>query len=437
MKKVEYIPGSWPLRDLAVKHSLYEAIIIQFFQYFIKIHQRENRNFINGRTWNWISVKNLSEYLGFLSEKQVRCSFDRLIKKEVLITARYNTNKYDKTMWYAFNKEQEYLGENTFESDSKNGRSKRQKRLNEVPDSAKRIAPEGEPIPLNNQFKNTIRSSTDSDILFVKNLFKEYAENSNPHQGSEIGEILKHIEDPRDEFTKEILGNHFILFKQKDIVSGDFYWATKVNNFQIVCVADCTGHGVPGAFMSMLGISILNEIVRKENTTNASEILNKLREYIISALKQSGETENNISNDSIIQDGMDISLCVINVETNILQFAGANNSLLIARNNNLIEIEEYKGNKMPIAIHSEMNSFSQIETQLYPGDTIYLMSDGFEDQFGGENNKKFKSKQLKDLLVANSTKSMNHQKEILETILINWIGKSEQIDDITIVGIKT
>ncbi len=253
----------------------------------------------------------------------------------------------------------------------------------------------------------------------------------------------------------EVLGEYFIVFKPRDIVSGDFFWATKVKKWLIFCVADCTGHGVPGAFMSMLGISFLNEIVRKEEVTNAAEVLNHLRESVITSLNQKNNISHNNSEINVV-DGMDISLCVLNTETLKLQFAGANNPLYIVKklkaesckvetqsfeNNKLsnlknFELYELKGDKMPIAVYLHMEPFKLQETQLQKGDLIYLFSDGFADQFGGKNNKKFKYNALKELLINNSQLPINKQKEIIETTFNDWKGKNKQIDDVTIMGVK-
>ena len=292
----------------------------------------------------------------------------------------------------------------------------------------------------------------------------ETQRNTVTKQKEHIEEIHKEVTDsinyakriqeavlPVSTAARSILGEHFILFKPKDIVSGDFYWATRVNEWLIVTVADCTGHGVPGAFMSMLGISFLNEIVRKQEVTQANRVLNELRKEVINALQQKGKTGEQ-------KDGMDISMLVVNTETNECQWAGANNPLYIVSSTQsavgsrqsavsigtedcglktedcgLIEI---KGDKMPIAIYERMDEFTNHEIQLQKSDTIYLMSDGYEDQFGGPHNKKFKSKQLKELLLSNCTQPMSEQKEILEKAINEWIGTGEQIDDITILGLK-
>ena len=254
---------------------------------------------------------------------------------------------------------------------------------------------------------------------------------------------------------------YFILFKPKDIVSGDFYWTTRVNEWLIVTVADCTGHGVPGAFMSMLGVSFLNEIVRKKEVTKASDVLDHLRTSIIEALSQAGDASTS-SATSGMKDGMDIVLCAINTTNNTLQFAGANNSLYIVSSSNLEgfseqsakanneqqtfrqaqctatnnKLFELKPDKQPVAIYEHMTPFTNHIIQLNSGDTLYLMSDGYQDQFGGLKGKKFLSKNLKQLLLDNCQLPMPEQKQILEKTLVEWIGEGEQIDDITILGIR-
>ncbi|OFX32750.1 MAG: hypothetical protein A2X08_06805 [Bacteroidetes bacterium GWA2_32_17] len=252
------------------------------------------------------------------------------------------------------------------------------------------------------------------------------------------------------------LDGAFILFKPKDIVSGDFYWTTQITTMGhapllIVAVADCTGHGVPGAFMSMLGISFLNEIVRKQEVTQANHVLNEIRKEVINALQQKG-----VSGEQ--KDGMDISLLVVNTETNECQWAGANNPLYIvsssqsavssmqsAFGNEMHELQtatafcqlyELKGDKMPIAIYERMDDFTNHEFKISKDDCLYLFSDGFADQFGGPKGKKFMYKQFKEILLTNSQKPMQEQKEILEKAINEWIGVGEQIDDITVLGIK-
>jgi len=246
---------------------------------------------------------------------------------------------------------------------------------------------------------------------------------------------------PGKEIRNELLRDHFIFFKPRDIVSGDFYWMTKVNNEIVFAVADCTGHGVPGAFMSMLGISFLNEIVNKEYITHTGVILRRLRKEVINALHQTGQEGQQ-------RDGMDMAICTINFDDLKLQFSGANNPLYIIRQKNEAKIEsdkiienstytlyEIKGDKMPISIYERMDKYTDHEIQLVKGDCLYMFSDGYADQFS-ESGKKFKYKPFKDLLLNNTSKSMEEQKEILKTTLASWQGNFEQIDDVLVLGMR-
>ncbi|KPK86892.1 MAG: hypothetical protein AMS27_04055 [Bacteroides sp. SM23_62_1] len=231
---------------------------------------------------------------------------------------------------------------------------------------------------------------------------------------------------PSYEILKESFSDSFILFKPRDIVSGDFYWVKRKNGEVIVVAADCTGHGVPGSFMSMLGISFLNEIVDKNNITEPGEILNHLRELVITSLKQRHA-------DSETRDGMDIAICKINYEQNKLWFAGANNPLWFIRCG---ELKEQRADRMPIAIYDEMNEFNTHTINLQKGDAIYMFSDGYADQFGGPAGKKFKYKPFQELLVSLQEKNMEEQKVILNGKIEEWRGDFEQIDDIIVVGMK-
>ncbi len=230
-----------------------------------------------------------------------------------------------------------------------------------------------------------------------------------------------------EDIWQKISKEHFILFKPKDIVSGDFYWAYNTpNNRSIFALADCTGHGVPGGFMSMLGNSFLNEIVVENKIFKADEILNKLRAKIIHALEQKGGTQQ--------KDGMDISLCVWNKIDNTLEFAGANNPLWLLRGEELLE---YKADKMPIGTYLEEDKpFSCTSIELQKGDIIFLSTDGYADQFGGPKGKKYKYKPLIDSLIRNSKLPMEDQKVALETAFTNWKHHHEQVDDVSLVGIR-
>jgi serine phosphatase RsbU (regulator of sigma subunit)/phosphotransferase system IIB component len=230
-----------------------------------------------------------------------------------------------------------------------------------------------------------------------------------------------------EDVWNKVSREHFILFKPKDIVSGDFYWAYNTpNNRSVFALADCTGHGVPGGFMSMLGNSFLNEIVVENKIFKASEILNKLRSKIINALEQKGGAQQ--------KDGMDISLCVWNKIDNTLEFAGANNPLWLLRGK---ELMEYKADKMPIGLYLETEvPFSGSTIQLEKGDIIYLSTDGYADQFGGPKGKKLKYKPLIESIIRNSIADMTTQKINLETSFNEWKGNHEQVDDVSLIGVK-
>ena len=245
---------------------------------------------------------------------------------------------------------------------------------------------------------------------------------------------------PDTKLLSQNVDDGFVIFKPKDVVSGDFYWHTKIENKLVIAVSDCTGHGVPGAFMSMLGISFLREIVQKEYITQPALILKKLRKEIIISLKQTGKIGEQ-------KDGMDMSLISIDTDTLELEYAGANNPIYIIKkkktetNDKIIQFEEsnlyeFKADKMPIAIFIRMDKFTNHKIQLEKGDIIYMFSDGFADQFGGEKGKKFKYKSFKNLLLNASAHDMDTQKSLITKGLQDWQGKYSQIDDITLLGLK-
>ena len=232
---------------------------------------------------------------------------------------------------------------------------------------------------------------------------------------------------PTAERAKEILPEHFILWRPRDIVSGDFWWMRKKNNKIVLVAADSTGHGVPGAFMSMLGVSFLNEIVSSMNDIHANEILNQLRTSVKTTLQQTGK-------EGEAKDGMDLALVVLDLDNNIIQYSGAYNPLYIIRNGELLET---KADRNPIGIYiKEKDSFTNHEIPVQKGDTLYIFSDGFVDQFGGERQMKFKSKRYKQLLLDNQHLTMPKQKDLLNTTIDDWRGNIDQIDDIIIIGVR-
>jgi CheY-like chemotaxis protein len=238
---------------------------------------------------------------------------------------------------------------------------------------------------------------------------------------------------PPEETFKEGFKDYFVLYRPKDIVSGDFYWVTRKDEILIIAVADCTGHGVPGAFMSMLGVAYLNEIVNKIainkhiSSLNADDILNQLREMVISSLHQTGNLNEP-------KDGMDIALCIIDFESKKLQYAGANNPLYLVRNG---ELKIYKADNMPVSYHQYRNiSFKKHEIDLLNDDRIYLFSDGYVDQFGGEKGMKFLSSRFRDLIISIHNQPMSDQCRILEKALDDWKGDRPQLDDVLVIGTR-
>ncbi len=270
---------------------------------------------------------------------------------------------------------------------------------------------------------------------------------------------------PSPKLLNNTVSDYFIFYNPRDIVSGDFYWFSLKNDFLLVAAADCTGHGVPGAFMSLLGISFLNEITDKKDYCSPNEILNELRNYILSTLQQ-GNYNTGTPESISVKDGMDIALVSLNLKTGILYFSGANNPIYVTsshtsatlsanetmlheimgdsspdsltkKNLNLIEI---KGDKQPIGLYIKMESFSVKEIQLQKGDCIYLFSDGIADQFGGQitdtGGKKFKTSRLKQLLIDNNQLPLQEQKQKLISEINMWKGSLEQIDDMLMIGLK-
>ena len=237
-----------------------------------------------------------------------------------------------------------------------------------------------------------------------------------------------------DEYISKRLSDYFILFKPRDIVSGDFYWAlsapsTNGTDSFLICAGDCTGHGVPGAFMSLLNISLLNEVTIERKIYEPAKVLDDVREHIIKALNPEGKDEGS-------KDGMDCILASLTLSEGgaILKYAAAYNAPVVIRNNNVIELQ---ADKMPVGIFpGEKKPFTQHTVELQKGDCIYLFTDGYADQFGGEKGKKFKYKQLQQLIMENSQLTMAEQKQILEKAFENWKGNLAQVDDVLVIGIR-
>ncbi len=236
---------------------------------------------------------------------------------------------------------------------------------------------------------------------------------------------------PPEAYITELINEHFIFYKPKEIVSGDFYWIKQINQYIILVCADCTGHGVPGAFMSMLGISYLNEIVQRKEITQANQVLNELRKGIKHSLRQTGKKEES-------REGIDMAICVIDTNTNVMQYSGAFIPVyIISHNNGQAELNEIKADRMPVGVHFSMDqSFTYHEIQLKIGDTFYISTDGFIDQTGGSNNTRFGSNSFKKMLMEIYDKPLYEQKESLQHTLKTWMGENEQRDDILVIGAR-
>ncbi|HEY6159839.1 MAG TPA: PP2C family protein-serine/threonine phosphatase [Bacteroidia bacterium] len=237
--------------------------------------------------------------------------------------------------------------------------------------------------------------------------------------------------------------NFFILYKPKDIVSGDFYYALshqhrgKDNEIFYLCTADCTGHGVPGALMSMLGISSLNESIIEKDISDPGKILDNVRTGLINSLNPEGMEEENqggMSSETEMKDGMDCILCAFDFENNMLRYANANNSFYLIRDG---QVSQSKVDKMPVGKSpKEDQPFTTHSLELKKGDVFYCLTDGYPDQFGGDKGKKFKYKQLEEKLLSICDKPMEEQKRILDDTFESWKGNLEQVDDVLIIGLR-
>lgn len=229
---------------------------------------------------------------------------------------------------------------------------------------------------------------------------------------------------PPEDLFKKSLKNSFVLYKPKDIVAGDFYWMEPTSDKTLFAAADCTGHGVPGAMVSVICNNGLNRAVREYGLNDPGQILDKTREIVIQEFEKSKEE---------VKDGMDIALCSLSGQT--LKYAGAHNPLWIIRKG-AVEVEEIKANKQPIGKFDIPTPFATHTIELSAGDTIYIFSDGYADQFGGEKGKKFKAAALKKLLLSIQNESMERQQELLDQMFENWRGEIEQLDDVCIIGVR-
>ena len=278
-----------------------------------------------------------------------------------------------------------------------------------------------------NRYRKTNRQKA---IIEKQKLFVEHQKHLVEEKNQEITDSItyaKRIQSailPQEKLIKEHLPNSFILYKPKDIVAGDFYWFDVFEDLIFFAAADCTGHGVPGALVSVVCHNALNRSLKEFSLTNPAEILDKTREIVVTEFEKSDED---------VKDGMDISLCVLNKRNLTLNWAGAHNPLWILRNE---EILETKADKQPIGKFAYSQAFTNHEIQLFEKDEIYISTDGFQDQFGGEKGKKFKASQMKDILIVNSEKTMHEKLHLLDETFESWKGELEQIDDVCLIGFK-
>lgn len=275
-------------------------------------------------------------------------------------------------------------------------------------------------------------------ILSFKNTSEEYEEdleeknriisqkNMEVHDSITYAKRLQDAIMPSKEEIYNSVPDSFVLYRPKDIVAGDFYFADQLGDFFFVAAADCTGHGVPGAMVSVVCSNALNRAVNELKLIQPGEILDKVRELVVETFKRSGHD---------VKDGMDISLCVINKKTYEVAWAGANNPLWYI-NENEEELKEVTATKQPVGKTENVKSFTTHVFNLAKGAMLYLFTDGYADQFGGPKGKKFKYKQLAELIMANRNLPMREQCKILENTFINWKGNLDQIDDVCIIGLK-
>ncbi len=223
------------------------------------------------------------------------------------------------------------------------------------------------------------------------------------------------------------LSDHFLLHKPCNMVGGDFYFISSQKDNIYLAVGDCTGHGIPGAFMSVMGLSFLHVVISRFNPDSASQVLNQMREHVMKALSQTGAQAEQ-------KDGIDMAICILNRNSNVMQYAGAVNPIYVVRNRTLME---FQGDKMPVGIDSEQERpFTNHRIDLEQGDMIYLFSDGFADQFGGSEGKKFKYRPFRELLIKISELPADKQKNHLQQTFDAWKGNLKQLDDVLIFGFR-
>jgi serine phosphatase RsbU (regulator of sigma subunit) len=280
---------------------------------------------------------------------------------------------------------------------------------------------------------------TESKLIESKNIIE--TKNLNITDSINYAKRIQSSMLPSEELIQRIFPDSFLMYRPKDVVSGDFPWMVELQEEVLIAAVDCTGHGVPGAMMAIIGNFILEDIVRSNNITQPDLILDHLHKGVNRTLKQLSE-EAISDEDQItlgeVNDGMDVAMCKVNATTKQIQFAGAFRPLYHLRNG---DIQEVKGNRFPVGGTQYSNlgvkiKFTNHDLEILPGDTVYFFSDGFQDQIGGPKGTKFSTRKMKELIKENSALSMADQKEIFDSAFLEWKGNEEQMDDILVIGIK-
>lgn len=275
------------------------------------------------------------------------------------------------------------------------------------------------------------REEQNRNAFLLQKIHTEHHKNAELHKSIAYAKRIQDAMMLKDKHLRRLFPESFLLYKPKDIVSGDFYWFTRMNNKIIVAVADCTGHGIPGAFMSVLGISLLNQLIIEEQQHNPSLILQRLNHKLKKAFSNSFDY---LEGDNH-HDGMDIALCCIDTEAKTIEFSGAFRPIYLLQNQQLLEL---KGSRYPIGgLFLENNRQYNSKLLTYePGDKLYLCSDGFADQFGGHNDKKLMTKKLKSMLHSTAHNPMHLQEKELERLFTEWKKDQDQTDDILLLGLQ-
>ena len=274
----------------------------------------------------------------------------------------------------------------------------------------------------NKKKSNEIISEQKREVEEKKLLIEE--KNKEITDSLKCAERIQNSLFPTNESIKQYLPESFILYKPKDIVSGDFYWVEKLDNKILLAVVDCTGHGVPGAFVSVIGYTGLERTIKEFGLRKPAEILDKLNEIVENSFTHTEED---------VKEGMDIAICSLDIENKTLEYAGANNPVYIVREGELTEI---KANKQPIGKFADRQPFTNHVFELESGDNIYVFSDGYADQFGGEKGKKYKYSAFRKMFVDNYQLSFAEQGKLLDNTFENWRGDFEQVDDVCVVGVR-